>query len=364
MSPPNLDLIVSRTDLSDAAVKETTLPDPLPEGACLLRIDKFALTANNITYGVAADMLGYWDFFPTGSQKTGRLPVWGFAEVVASAHEGVAPGERVYGYLPMSSHLVVYPGKITEQGFMDTAPHRAERAPIYNTYALTRSDPIYRASDEALISLFRPLFTTAFLLEDLHRENDFFGARQIILSSASSKTAIGLAHLLAESRPDTVEIVGLTSPGNMAFVQSLGCYDRVTAYDDIGSLPAVDSAFVDMAGSGELREKIHNRFGDRLQRSTAVGITHWQDATDRGMELPGPKPEFFFAPAYAQDRVAVWGMDGFQQRLGKAWTGFTDHARTWCKVVERHGPDEVLAQYRAVLNGDMKPDEGYILSMS
>ena len=31
------------------------------------------------------------------------------------------------------------------------------------------------------------------------------------------------------------EIVGLTSEGNVGFVESLGCYDRVLAYEEIAA---------------------------------------------------------------------------------------------------------------------------------
>lgn len=59
MPVTGLDLIVTRTALDQAQIVPSRFPDPLPQGAVLLEIDSFALTANNITYGVAADMLGY-----------------------------------------------------------------------------------------------------------------------------------------------------------------------------------------------------------------------------------------------------------------------------------------------------------------
>ena len=131
------DLIVNRTNLSETDIVNVTFPDTPPDGSCLLQVDSFALTANNITYGVAADMLGYWDFFPTDHRGFGRIPVWGFANVIASSHPDVAVGERVYGYMPMSTHLMVEPGKVSGFGFSDAAQHRAERSPIYNNYSFT-----------------------------------------------------------------------------------------------------------------------------------------------------------------------------------------------------------------------------------
>jgi hypothetical protein len=363
MAHTGLDLIVTRTDLSQARVVPSTFPDPLPDCSCLLEIDSFALTANNITYGVAADMLGYWDFFPTGDAETGRIPVWGFARVVASAHAGVPVGTRVYGYLPMSTHVLVYPDRVTPQGFMDGVAHRAARAPIYNHYALTDADPQWQPEAEPLISLFRPLFTTSFLLEDLHRENGYFGAETVILSSASSKTAIGLAHLLARARPEGLRIVGLTSPGNRSFVQGLGCYDLVLGYDELDKLPDGPAAYVDMAGNADLRRKVHTRLGDALKSSRAVGMTHWQASGGLGGDLPGPRPEFFFAPAYAQERLAALGHKEFQARLGAAWADFIAQAEGWVEVSRFDGPEAVMARYLASQRGDIAPQQGHILSL-
>ena len=57
-------------------------------------------------------------------------------------------------------------------------------------------------------------------------DNDFFGGQNIILTSASSKTAIGLAALLTARKGDrTINIIGLTSSGNMDFVKGLGYYE-------------------------------------------------------------------------------------------------------------------------------------------
>lgn len=365
MAHTGIDMIVSRSDLSQARIVTSSFSEPLPEGSCLLKIDRFALTANNITYGVAADQLGYWEFFPAQNAHDGRIPVWGFAEVVASAHPDVAVGSRVYGYLPMSTHVLIYPGPVSASGFSDTAPHRAKLAPIYNHYALTSADAQWSPENEALISLFRPLFTTSFLLDDFHRENDYFGAKTVILSSASSKTAIGLAHLLSRTKPEGLNIVGLTSAGNRDFVQSLGYYGVVLGYDELDKLPDGPAAYVDLAGNSELRHQIHSRLGDALKSSRAVGMTHWQASAGlAGAALPGVRPEFFFAPSYAQERIAVLGQAEFKARLDQAWFDFIEQAEAWITVIEFLGPESVLARYAASQRGDIAPDEGYILFLS
>lgn len=102
-------------------------------GDALLAVRKWSFTANNISYAVAGAALRYWDFFPAGSPEVGRIPVWGVAEVVASRAEGVTAGQRVYGYLPMSSFLVVRPdpASVSRDGFSDVTPHRLDLPGAY-----------------------------------------------------------------------------------------------------------------------------------------------------------------------------------------------------------------------------------------
>jgi hypothetical protein len=217
----SFDLTVDRSDLSDARVTATDAPSP-SDGEAVLRVDRVGMTANNVTYAVLGDALRYWQFFPTAEPGRGRVPLWGFAEVVASRCEGVAEGDRVYGYLPSSGHLLVRPDRVRGGGFRDAAPHRADLPAVYNAYA--RADE----SRADLQVLFRPLFTTSFVLADWLADTETQAAA-VVLSSASSKTAYGTAFLLRHLAGDgeRPEVVGLTSPGNVAFTESLGVYDRV-----------------------------------------------------------------------------------------------------------------------------------------
>ena len=189
----------------------------------MLRVDRVGMTANNVTYALLGDAMHYWDFFPT-RPGWGLVPLWGFGDVVASAAEGVEVGSRVYGYFPSASHLVVRPGRVDARGFRDASEHRAVLPSPYNSYMVTTTDAAYDADREDLLILFRPLFFTSFMLADQLEDNAFFGARVLAMSSASSKTAYSTAFLLQGKGP---ELVGLTSPGNVEFTESLGCYDRV-----------------------------------------------------------------------------------------------------------------------------------------
>ena len=110
------------------------------DGEALLRVDRVGLTANNVTYAVLGESFRYWDFFPPGKgcgPGWGLVPLWGFADIAASAVAGVPVGGRVYGYLPPASHLVVRPGRADERGFRDASPHRAPLPSPYNAYVVT-----------------------------------------------------------------------------------------------------------------------------------------------------------------------------------------------------------------------------------
>jgi len=355
-------LVVNPQDLSDCKFVEQSFPDPAP-GRCLIRIDSFAMTANNITYGRASGQLGYWEFFPVEDPAFGRIPVWGFADVVASNVPEVAEGTRLYGFLPMSTHLEIEPGKVTGRGLMDEAEARKGKAPIYNQYSICSGDPMYAPDQEGLISLFRPLYTTSFLLDDFFRSNGFFGAEAVALTSASSKTALGMAHAMKAGGTEGVKLIGLTSAANMAFVQGLGVYDEVIPYDALDTISSASLAYVDMAGNGDVRRVLHERYADDLKHACLVGGTHWT-GRDRDVKgLPGPKPKFFFAPSYAQQRIADWGGAAFQARLGTAWSAFLGDAERWIRVIETPGNDAARAIYLETLRGKVLPDVGNILSL-
>lgn len=352
-----------KTDLANARFVTRSLEAP-GAGQVLVRIEHFALTANNITYGVAGDSIGYWNFFPADGDF-GCIPVWGFGVIEQSAHPDLQQGMRFYGYFPMATHVLLEPQDVQSFGFSDGAPHRAALPPIYNQYVLTSADPVYQADKEAEQMLYRPLFTTSFLLDDFLAENDFFGAGNIIVTSASSKTSIGLAQLLSQRSDQQLKVIGLTSQANAAFVEGLGCYTSTYAYEDINGLPEEDSVMVDMAGSAKVRLAVHSHLAGNLKHSAAVGATHWQDATvgAGAQSLPGPQPTMFFAPSQAQRRIKELGREGFELRLADAWQSFLIAADQWISIEAQAGEAQLQSVYQAFLAGEADPAKGYVISL-
>jgi len=328
----------------------------LTDGQIRLAIEKYALTANNITYAVVGDGFGYWNFFPAGESGFGIVPVWGFAKVVQSKNADIAVGERVYGYLPMASHLTVSPKDISNAGFVDGAEHRQGLAIIYNQYNRLGTE---ETPHEAARALYQPLFTTSFLIEHMMRDGDWFGADQLVLTSASSKTALGLA-MTAKSQSPAIKRIGLTSPGNVAFVEGTGLYDEVRSYGDLSSLGSgVATVSVDFAGNSKLLGDIHAHWDDNLKFSSLVGATH-VEARDGAGDLKGPKPVMFFAPTFAENLIGEIGPQEFRARVDAEFAKFVADAENYM-TVERHSGAEALQKlYLEALEGGVSPDRGLI----
>jgi hypothetical protein len=296
-----------------------------------VRVDRFALTANNVTYGAMGDQLSYWSFFPSSEEGWGRVPVWGIGEVLET-------GETVYGYFPMSSRVTME----LDEWLVERSAHRAELPAVYNRYM--RVPPDTPHLDEML--LLRPLFGTSFLLSDFLAGD----SGTVVLGSASSKTAYGLAFLL--DRP----VVGLTSTGNREFVESLGVYDRVLAYEDVEALRGETVDYVDMSGDGEVRDALH--VAADVRRSVAVGATHWErvgGASDA---------EFFFAPTHIERLTEQLGREELQRRMGVAWSALMERVGDWMEIRRGSGPDDVQRVWRALVDGEADPRRGHVVTLS
>ena len=369
-----LDFLIRKDQLALTELRST--PDlPLNSGEVLMRIDKFALTSNNITYAAFGDAMNYWSFFPVSSadgDHWGRIPVWGFATVLQSQHPAVQVGERFYGYYPMSSSVVLTPTRLTPTGFADGAAHRASLHPVYNQYLRCSADPFYGVDSEDTQALLRPLFITSWLIDDFLADNQFFGAAGagdqpaiMLLSSASSKTAYGTAFQLFQRQG--IDVVGLTSAANLGFCESLGCYHRVLTYQQLEQIDAnAACVYIDFAGNADLRRAVHTRFTG-LRYSSSIGGTHVEQLGG-AKDLPGPRATLFFAPAQIKKRSAEWGAEELGHRLLRAWQAFVgkvhDPAGAWLQVEQHQGATAVQAAYRQILAGRGDPRRGHMLSLN
>ena len=350
---------VKRGALGETRIVENA-DAPLGDGEVRLKVESFSVTANNVTYAVAGDAFGYWNFFP-GEGEWGVVPMWGHAVVTESHHPEIAVGERVYGYLPMADSLDVLPTGISASGFTDAAAHRQPMSPIYNQYSRLSADPEHDPAREGERMIFGPLFKTGFLIESFMRREDWFGAEAVVLTSASSKTEMGLASV-ARHRSPGIKRIGLTSAGNVDFVKRGGFYDQVLAYDDLVALPQVASVLVDFAGNAGLIHGVHTTLGDNLKYSCTVGATHVGAGfgQDNG-PLPGPTPVLFFAPDHAVAAIKELGPKAFGEAVGESWLRFIAEAGGALTIDVREGLEAARQAYLVTLAGRADPAVGIVI---
>ena len=355
------DFLVRRDDLRIWQVRDDAGTEAPEKGEVLLHVERFGLTANNVTYGAFGDQLGYWQFF-AAPEGWGRIPVWGFGEVVASGVEGLVAGDRFYGYFPMSS-AVTLRAQADPAGFVECSQARAALPPFYNRYMRATPEFGFLPAHDDANAIMRPLFGTGWLIADQLEQAGWYGAETVLLASASSKTAFATAFELAR-RDERPAVIGLTSATNRAFTEGLGCYDRVLTYDEVSALP-VDSGivFVDMAGTLNLRRAVHEHAADALRASIMVGATHWETASLAAEGLPGPTPEFFFAPARIDQRAVELGPTELQQRLGAAWAAFADRVPELLEIESQSGAEALGRAYASFVDGKADPRKGYVFSL-
>lgn len=350
---------VNKADIADTRIVEGD-KQPLENGEIRVRVERFALTANNITYGIVGGKIGYWKFFPALDNEDdiyGMIPVWGFGEITESKADGLAVGERFYGYFPMADELVMSPSKVKPARIVDGAAHRAQLPPVYNAYARLGGEPTYeQAMDDDRMILF-PLYATSFCLYDFMLDNNWFGAEQVLIISASSKTAIGTAMALKSDKA-APPCVALTSPGNVAMVEALKLYSSTYSYDQLADLDATrKTVIVDMSGSGTVLSTLHERLGDNMAYCANVGVTHYDD-NDMGPHFIRERSAMFFAPGHIQKRTEEWGPGVFDQKALSFWQSAAIASRDWLEVETTSGFENIEPVYRELLEGKVAPSRG------
>ncbi|MEM9169003.1 MAG: DUF2855 family protein [Pseudomonadota bacterium] len=337
--------------------------DALGPDQIRVAVDRFALTANNVSYAITGASLRYWDFYPAAAPY-GIVPVWGMADVVDSNSPAISVGERLWGFFPMASHATLTVGKTRDDSFMDATPHRAALPALYNQYRRTQAEPDFLSTLEDERCLLFPLFGTSYIIYDFLVDNNWFGADQLVIGSVSSKTGFGLAKLAHDDADANVAVVGVTSQKNAAFVDALNCCDAVVAY---GNEDRIDAAkptiYVDMSGNRSLTEKLHRHFGDQLVQSCLVGATHWEGDRRVDKSLPGARPTFFFAPAQVAKRNEEWGAGVFAGKIAMACAQLAQGVKDIIAVERIAGAANVAAIWNDLLDNKVDTRRGLLASV-
>jgi Protein of unknown function (DUF2855) len=77
-------LLTRKTALGTSKLEREREDIRLTRPEVLAELRSFAVTTNNITYGAFGEAMDYWAFFPSNHPEWGHIPVWGFADIVAS----------------------------------------------------------------------------------------------------------------------------------------------------------------------------------------------------------------------------------------------------------------------------------------
>ncbi|MCI0383173.1 DUF2855 family protein [Streptomyces sp. CNQ085] len=345
------DLLVGREDLTATEVRPAA-PAPLRPGQVRLAAERFSLTAITATYArLGESELPFFDAFP-GPEGRGRVPAWGYARVEESRHPDIAEGTRCFGFLPLSTHVVLTVSP-TAGGFADTTAERDYLHPWYRRY-LSAGEPDDLDDHRVLL---RPLYPASFALAE------FLGgaapSRTVLVTSASSKTAVGMAALLADR--DDITTVGITSSRSLPSVRELGHYDRLLAYEDLSraevSGPAV---LVDFTGQAERLSSVYERFGTVLEDALLVGYTHPGAQIEPPRGLSGPEPWIFFTPSEEERFAEKEGAQAYRSRYRAAEERFVRDAPSWLTVDRRSGPEALAGAYRALMAGEVPARSGIV----
>jgi len=337
----------------------------IADGDILVKIEKFAYTANNITYAAVGDQIGYWKFFSAAGKCPdgwGVIPVWGFAEVVQTKVDEISVGEKLFGYFPPAKFLKLKPGKIATERFFDTSPHRLALPAGYNLYRRVENEPNYNPAFDRELMLLFPLHLTSFFLWDALKEEAWHGAEQIVILSASSKTSTGLGYAL-KADTDAPEVIGVTSSHNLAHVENLALYDQCLTYEQATSIDAtVPTVIVDMSGNTKVLEALHLHLKDQMKFTQNVGITHWASAKPR----PGiiaERSKFFFAPGRIQKRMKEWGPREFHEKTSGFITQTAIKTKAWLQYKELNSLQELAAIHPLVCSGKIPSNQGIIVTI-
>jgi hypothetical protein len=335
------------------------------DGELLVKIDKFAFTANNITYAVAGDKLGYWQFFPPTGEQTagwGVLPVWGFANVVESNVPEIPVGDRFFGYFPPSSYLKMKPVGITDQQFVEGASHRKKLPLGYNLYRRVKGERGYSPAMDKGLALLFPLYLTSYCIWDFLQEKSWYGAKQILILSASSKTSIGLGYAL-QADENAPNVIGVTSKRNLEMVEGLNLYDHSLSYDAIQEIDSnIPTLIVDMSGNGSLLAALHTHLGEHMVRTINVGLTHWMNA--KGQKgIIADRSKQFFVPSQAEKRIKEWGMATFNQKTTNFILEASAKTSQWMNFRTIEGLSGMADIHQAVCEGRIAPNEGLIVEL-
>ena len=274
----------------------------------------------------------------------------------------IAVGGRYFGFYPMATDVVIDAAP-HGSAFRDVGPHRAEHAATYTDFRDVTTDVMFRPEQADEYLLLWGVFMTSFLVDDYLADNDFLGATQTLVTSASSKTSICLAQCLAER--DGHRCIGLTSraqPRLRRGPRPLRRGDHLRR-----GRPTRPIECVDVGRHGR------ERFGPRcdphaLRRRTEV-VTHRRrhplaGSGGNGGHAARTDTRVLLRPGTISEARRRVGADELDARIARSFHQLLDTTDEWLTVERRSGAEGVTSVYRSLLEGRAEPAIGYVVSMN
>ncbi|WP_430414113.1 DUF2855 family protein [Parasphingorhabdus sp.] len=342
-----------RVDFEDPLVR-----DDLSQGQASIAIERFSFTANNILYVVLGHQNRYWDLFPAEG-KWGNSPAWGVGRVVDSKSDLLEKDSRLFGLFPLASQCVIQPRILGPRHVVDTAQHRQALAPAYNRY--TRIDELdhFHGIGGDWQLLLRPLALVGLLAAHHFKDRNYFNAKIIYVTSASSKTGIGVGLMIKNQSPE-MKVIGITSPEKTNYVSALDVYDQVIDYDNLAELQDAPSILFDLTGNHSLVQKIHSKLSAALKHSASAGRSHWSAGGETEV-VGNVAPERFFTPVIMQHYLAIWGGELFERRFGATIQTLQNALSGQVEIKHVRGSEGLTSLYMQLLDGSASAKEGHII---
>ncbi len=235
--------------------------DNLPLGENEVLFVPFRLGANRYitAYSSSYIMLDTGNFVdPKGEQNTlafKTAPIWGRCTVYRSNHPDIKPGSTYYGFWPLAAYSVRQVTNMDSQGLIgyQDLPYFTGPKEWLKLIKMDSKD------DSHVIENYEYMKIGITYAREL-RDFDYFGAKRLVISSASSASGQIIAMCVKEINPD-FEVVGLTSERNADFVKQLSYFDEVYTYEDIKSIPNSNkSMYFDALGWDSVTNDVFNHF--------------------------------------------------------------------------------------------------------
>ena len=249
----------------------------------------------------------------------------------------------------MATHATVH-ATPTEIGLLSVDEQRAHMLPIYR-----RLSPVLNGSRSDEFDVETVLLPVTPFAALLAADVAAMGANAVVVSSASSRSAAALGRLLTRSG---VGVIGLTNPHHRSAAESFGVYDRVFDYDEVDRLfPSGGTVYVDVAGSADITQAVHLRFGHHLTASITVGGTHARSRPSTS----GPALSIFNTGDREQDFVRDHGWQAMRNRYDDARADLIPWASRWLRVHTGEGLAAASPVWRDIVAGRADPRSATVI---